>query len=351
MDKLRAVLGAHGLLDGERLRGDCGLVSIGDHFDYAGDRREVAENGLRILEFLAGHPADQVVILAGNHDLSRVMELADLDDEAFARARALGDEIALARKEGRPTEEAEARFAEEFPRIPTPEIARRDYSSFTTAQQSLVKELLLDGRMRLACAGAVGGEPVLLTHAGVTTRELDLLGAPAEAAAIASGLEATLQSAVDAVRRDWEGGGRAALELAPLHAAGRRGREGGGLLYHRPANPERDDADRAWESGGDAPRRFDPRRLPRGLHQIAGHTGHTKCLKELGSWVTERARAAAPGAIRMLWSDGATAVYDVGAGEVPRERARLTLIDGEMNQKHVRAADYRLLALDAVVAA
>ncbi len=355
LDRLRAVLGQNGLLAGERLRDDVGLVSIGDHFDYKCGEDEiaqVAENGLMVLRFLARHPADQVVVLAGNHDLSRVMELSHESDASFARARALACAIERAKERGERALDDRARFAEEFPRIPTPEIAHRDYCSFTTAQRAFVEELLVSGRMRLACVGVRGGRPALLTHAGVTARELAMLGldAPDAAAptpaAIASALEAALDGAVARVAGAWGRGERAALDLRPLHVAGSTGREGGGLLYHRPSNPERPGADRGWELDAEAPRRFDPRALPRGVVQIAGHSGHPRCVRELGAWVAERAASVPVGCLRTLWSDGARVTYEAAIVETSPLDATLHLIDADMNNPEV--ADYPLLSLEAV---
>src|SRR4030095_12074201 len=69
-----------------RLRSDVSLLSIGDHFDYEGDIDTVRRDGLRLLIWLAGPPDAQVVILAGNHDLCRVVELVRVSDPRFARA-------------------------------------------------------------------------------------------------------------------------------------------------------------------------------------------------------------------------------------------------------------------------
>src|SRR6185369_12287923 len=102
------------------------------------------------------------------------------------------------------------------------------------------------------------GREVLLTHAGVTTRELGMLGAPAEPRAIAEALQAELTRAIERVRDDWTRGISTPLSLDPLHVAGIPGEEGGGLLYHRPTNPERRGAaDRPWLLAPARPRRFD----------------------------------------------------------------------------------------------
>src|SRR5262249_1617230 len=57
------VLDLNGLLSDEgRIRHDVGLVTLGDHFDWgrATDRAGAAEDGIRILSWLAAHPPDQV---------------------------------------------------------------------------------------------------------------------------------------------------------------------------------------------------------------------------------------------------------------------------------------------------
>src|ERR1043166_2006154 len=110
--KVLEVLAAHGALAGDRLAPDVVLVSIGDHFDYDQHDPETAgKEGVRLLRWLADHhpepgrilPADpaaeQARLRLGNHDASRVMELIDFDDAAFAAARTLargGDDKAFA---------------------------------------------------------------------------------------------------------------------------------------------------------------------------------------------------------------------------------------------------------------
>jgi hypothetical protein len=255
-----------------RLRDDVGLVSMGDHFDFHGELSEVERAGRTILEWLLSHPAEQVQILAGNHDLARVMELAFETDASFAEAKRT------------PPEE----FASRFPRIPTLGVANRDYVSFSEAQRALVQRALLEGRMRLALTATIptiaSGTRALFTHAGVTQRELALLGFPPEAEpdaeTIARALEARLDRAIEAVREAWTQGRPAELDLSPLHVPGTTGQEGGGLLYHRASS-----AKTKWALDPDRPRRFDPRSLPRHLVQVAGHTTHPKCLEELEGWI------------------------------------------------------------------
>jgi len=252
------------------LRSDVGLVSMGDHFDFHGERAE--PDGREILSWLARHSPEQVIILAGNHDLARVMELAFETDASYAEARALA-------KSG-----SEEEFHARFPRIPTPGIVLRDYSSFSEAQRALVQELLLAGRFRLAMTAKIEGFPALLTHAAVTTRETAMLGVD-DAHTIVAALEERFALAIDAVRDAWTRGEHAALDLSPLHVAGTAGREGGGLLYHRPSRRDRPGADVEWEHDPESPRRFEPSELPAQILQVAGHTTHEKCKKELTGWI------------------------------------------------------------------
>jgi hypothetical protein len=342
--KVLEVLDRHGLLAGDRLADDVVLVSIGDHFDYDPHDPKAGDEGLRLLRWFASHDPAQVVILLGNHDAARVMELAALTDAGFAAARALaGDPV---------------RYLAVYPALPPPGVLAKDYASFSEAQRALVIELLLAGRFRLAAvgelndpaprAGAGHRGPALLSHAGVTSRELAHLGllGREDAAAIAAALDAFLAAAVARVRTDWERGVPAPLSLAPLHVTGGHGREGGGLLYHRPSNPEtgsRFDPER--------PRRFDPRTLPSNVTQIVGHSGHAKCVQELGAWCTDAARARKHGGIRTLLVEGSRVTYDVGVGPDPlialdNGVAELILVDGEL--RRVPAAEVALLPLGAL---
>jgi len=339
--KLLEVLDNHDALHDGRLADDVVLVSIGDHFDYDfRDWHTSSQEGLKILRWLASHGDGQVKLLLGNHDVSRVMELVAISDERFAEARALAQ--SLDGDAGR-----DAAFRAAFPELPSPGLAGRDFASFCAEQRALVMELLLGGRFHLALAGELpGGRGVLLTHAGITNRELgmlDLLGAPAEPRPIADALQARLAAAIDRVRADWERGVAVPLSLEPLHVAGIPGEEGGGLLYHRPTNPERPDADHGWELSPARPRRFDPRTLPLGLVQIAGHTGHGKCLAELGAWSTDAARGRKHGGIRTLRLARGTVTYDLGVAQPANDVADLILIDGEL--RRVPAHEVALLPL------
>ncbi len=324
-----AILDHQGLLgDDGWLRPDVALVSLGDHFDFPNATIEVQRReGCRILGWLAAHAAAQAPILLGNHDLARVTELCEVDEQTFACANALGRLVyALehAVGAGAVTEALTRRFHLSFPAIATPELAARDYASHGTVQRELVVGLLLEGRARLGLAASSHGSPLLCVHAGLTTHQLGLLGAPAEPAALAAALEAHLAAALGRVRHAWEDGARPPLELAPLHVAGRAGAEGGGAFYHRPAFPS---SGPTWDPV--RPRRFDPRTLPIGLRQGVGHTGHSTAIKRLRAWADEHSDEAL-GAVRTLRVRGDEVSYTVGSDPIGADEAGLWMIDGTM---------------------
>jgi len=336
------VLEANGALGADgRLSPDVVLVSIGDSFDYDfNDPIAAGREGVAVLRWLASHDPAQVRLLLGNHDTARVMELVGVDDERFAEARAL----ARAMRAG---QESEEDFERRFPDIPTAGLAGRDYASYSEEQRDLVMELLLAGRFDLALVGRLpDGRDVLITHAGVTRRELALLGVDAvDPRRIAAGLQERLRRACQATRADWQRGLPTPLSLEPLHVAGRTGVEGGGMLYHRPARSDRPGVDAAWEFDPERPRRFDPRSLPRGLHQVVGHTGHRKCKVELGdAWLSDAARRRSAGGIRTLRVRDGGVSYDLGVSRAEDGATDMILVDGEMSR--VPAADYALLELE-----
>ncbi len=355
-EQVVAVLAHHGLVGEDGwLRAEVGLVSMGDHFDYAlgPDLSEevlarASREGIAILSWLAAHPREQVVILFGNHDAARVQELAGVNDAAFARARRIA--AAVARRE-----RAEADFLRECPGIPTSDLARRDFCTFSAEQQRLVQRLLLAGRFRLATVATVLGRAALLTHAGVTMRELRMLGLPEAIAPsdVDQALTGCLMDAVAVVRADWEANRVAPLSLEPLHVAGQPPDEAGGMLAHRPADPNRTGGSRlvdvAWEFRADRPRRFDPSTLPLGLVQVVGHTRHKSSLRELGRWATPAAREANGAAVRTLrvWDGGAE--YDVGCVAGRPGDAVLVMVDADINSVAPEAVP--LLRISDMVAA
>ncbi|MCE9580682.1 MAG: hypothetical protein K8W52_46605, partial [Deltaproteobacteria bacterium] len=159
-------------------------------------------------------------------------------------------------------------------------------------------------------------------------------------------LDRHLATAVAAVADDWAAGRPRALSLAPLHAAGADGQEGGGLLYHRPADPDRPGADPAWEQTARGARRFDPRRLPRGLAQVVGHTGHSKAAHELARWCAPDADPR-PGGVRTLRVTADDQVsYRRGVELGDGDDAVVVMVDPEM-RRMATAAEVELLELDA----
>ena len=347
---LFSILAGHDLLaDTGMLRPEVGLVSIGDHFDYHAEPAEVRTEGARILRWLAEHPENQVHLLAGNHDLCRVMELAPFTDETFQAAQREAERLKSAEHSSEDDAAAEAAFYQRYPSLPSPGVARRDFLGFSEEQRALVQRLLLAGRLRLGLhVKTHEQQDALMTHAGVTHRELGLLGVPhdASAASIASALNKRLAEAVEEVREAWSTGRvHAPLSLAPLHVAGFAAQEGGGLLYHRPANPARTNADKQWEFDPRMPRRFDPRSLPVGLVQIVGHTGHSKCLTSLGSWVGREALQTPAGGLRTLSATPQGVRYTMGIAAPNPSEATVYMIDIEI---HKELSQYPLLALQSL---
>ena len=339
-ERFLGVLRHHGLLGvAGKLRSDIGLVAIGDYFDFHthGERTlaESSQDGVDTLRWLASHPAEQTVIIIGNHDANRVMELAFETDATFAAARELA---AACAKEDPPAENVAA-FHTNYPNLGKPALAHRDFATFTVAQRTLVQQLLLADRMHIGWVGHHAGREMLFSHAAVTNAELAALGVEPRPAPIAHALQSRLRDAVARVRHAWQRGEHAALDLEPLHFAARAGREGGGLLYHRPSG-------RGPETGADAPiapRRFHPRELPRGIAQVCGHTGHNKCREELADWYEPGPHPRARGGLRTLSVSDERIAYREGIHPPVNDDATMYFIDGEMNV--VDATDYPLFEL------
>jgi hypothetical protein len=347
-ERFFGALAVAGLLgDDGWLRPGVRLVAMGDYFDYHVPERDRARvEGVLILGWLAAHAPSQVTLLFGNHDAARVMELAAIGDDRFRAAAEAGVAIGRAPRDQRDALEAE--FAGAFPQLPTPGYAARDYNAFTVEQRALVQRLLLAGRFSLAATATVRGVPVLLTHAGVTRRELGFLCLRDQRPqTIAAALNDRLAGAIRQVADDWRAGGSAPLSLEPLHVPGAAGEEGGGLLYHRPSDPERPGADLSWEHAVRAPRRYDPRAaLPRGLTQVVGHTGHRKACQEMPRWLAP-GTSPEPGGLRTLRvALDKTVTYARGIQPTDGRDAVVYMIDPEMH--YVPApADVAILELDA----
>jgi hypothetical protein len=346
-DHFVAVLVAHGLIaDDGLLRPDVGLISMGDHFDYAAADPHDSEahaaagrEGLSILGWLGAHPPEQVIILLGNHDAARVMELHAIEDAQFDAARQLALRALLEPEQTRPALEQE--FFARFSAIPTPEIARRDWSSFHSAQRQLVESMLTAGRLCLAAVGKHAGREILLTHNGVTTRELSLLELAdrADPATIATALNRFLAARLARVRPAWQQGSRAALDLEPLVVAGTSGKETGGFLVSRPADRDGSDldgdaerAELSWKFNRQRPRRFEPRALPPGLVQACGHTRPDASIRDLARWTTPAVRAGEPGRLRTLAVSRESTRYDLGVLPAGRDAAILYLLDANLHE-------------------
>jgi hypothetical protein len=330
--KVLEVLDAHGLLgDDGRLAPDVFVVSMGDHFDFGGraERRASSENATEVLAWLAAHPSDQVVILAGNHDLARVGELARFDDASFQEAQTEADAGYWDKAPARSERDFRARWG-----TPSWELVARDFGGFKVEQRTLVTALLQTGRLGIAYADGSG---LLLTHAGVTLDELDALDVPADARVDASAVAASLNAAFAAAARAYTGG---PFAIPHLHQPGDASAEGRGMFYHRPARIEGDVAK------GTLRRRFDVRRLPPGLTQGIGHIRDKKTRQLLGV-PPDDARSFA---LRSLRVKGDAVTYARGVFESARaDEAVVLFLDGAMND--ATAAEYELLDLDSRSAA
>ncbi|MCP3139838.1 metallophosphoesterase family protein [Pyxidicoccus xibeiensis] len=337
LERVLAILAHHGLLgDAGWLRRDVQLVSVGDHFDWGRphERDAVAASGLALVAWLAAHPADQAVLLLGNHDLGRVGELAGFTDATFAEAQAEADR---AYRGGDTDEAAERSFLARWPQVPAAELVARDFGNFREVQRAWVEHLLRVRRFRAAYAAGPG---LMVLHAGVTHEDLDVTGLPAERRADAAAVAEAVNGAVDAAVRAWVGG---PLAVPGLHRPGdAAGGEGLGIFYHRPSlHPE--DAERVRETPR---RRFDPRRLPAGLTQVVGHTRDKKTRELLGLSTAE----ARDGVVRHLVTDGVRVDYAHGApARSGPDEAVVVFTDGGMRE--CPPGEFELFDLDARAAA
>lgn len=331
-----AILDHQGLLgtDGWLLP-EVQLVSVGDHFDYGkkAERDAGAQSALRLVAWLAAHPADQVIILAGNHDLGRVGELADFTDATFAQAQAQADGL----YDGEDTDEAREReFLARYPQVPTVELVSRDFGNFREVQRAWVTHLLRERRLRVAYAA---GPELLVLHAGVTREDLGTVALPEDRHADAPAVAEALNRALDAAVDNWKAG---RFTIPGLHHPGSADYgEGRGIFYHRPSLRP-DEAERTRVTPR---RRFDPRRLPLGLTQVLGHT-RDKRSRQLLCLPGE----VRDGVLRHLVTDGGRVTYAHGtpAKTGPGE-AVLVFTDGGMRECPTEA--YELFDLDTRAAA
>lgn len=320
---VQAVLGHHGLLtEGRRprLRPGRRLLSIGDHFDWGGPgveaRTAAAADGEACLRWLASHDDDQVVILAGNHDLARVGELVAVSDDEFAALQAVADRHYL---HGGGVDD-EAAFFSRCAFLPSTEMVSRDLSTFRVSQRRLVLRLLKQRRLRIAHSEA----GLLFTHAGVTRRALWRLGLDEDVGAdtVAAALNGALDTAVDECL---SGRRHRPLIIPGLHKPADGIGEGDGVLYHRPLFIEKDQ----WLE----PRRFDPRQLPRGLWQVVGHVRDKRLVATLGPWSVPQQHR--DGVVRHLIVVDDSVSYRHGPppprAQLPAHAAVMIFIDGAMS--------------------
>jgi len=343
LDRFLGILDAHGVLgDDGRLTPDVHLVSIGDHFDWGerAERETAARSGLETLSWLAAHPADQVTLVLGNHDLGRVGEMVGFDDETFRRVQAEADEIY---RDGETDVAGERRFLERHPQLPNAEAAARDFATFRAEQRERVATLLRSRRFSVAIASPPA---LLLCHAGVTRADLAAVGLRAELHSDPEAVAGALNAALDAAVEVWTDG--VPLSIPPLHQPGDAARgEGRGIFYHRPSNAEVDPHPEHF--AGPPRRRFDPRGLPAGLTQAIGHIRDGKCRDLFGPWVAD-GRRPIHGRLRHLRVRGETVAYRLGLPlETRSGDATLLFLDGGMSQAPPET--YELLDLERMAVA
>ncbi len=325
-----------------RLKDEIRLISLGDHFDWGrrSDRLAATESALALLSWLASHPADQVTLILGNHDLARVCELAAFDYDHFLEAQSEADD---AYDSGDP--KRVAAFRRRHPGISDPEMLARDLATFSLAQRELVVRLLRSGRFRVA---APVSTDALCLHGAVTQDDLAGIGIPADRMADAAFVSETLNSALDREVERWAATfdesaivtGLPPLELGALHQPADGETDGRGIFYQRPSHPL---AARAELFIGPPRRRFDPRFLPLGLTQIVGHIRDKKARELLGAWTDHR--RPEDGRIRHLVTDGRSVRYRFGLPDPSASTPRSAMIFADAGMNFVPAERYPLLDL------
>jgi hypothetical protein len=333
--KVLGILAHAGLLaPNGRLAPDVFLVSMGDHFDWGqtAHREQATAEARELLEWLASHSPEQVVLLAGNHDLARVGELLPFSDADWQQIRAEADDV----RDGRADE---IDFLRRHPELPSAQVAYRDLATFDVAQRELVLRLLDEGRFRLAYAPR---SDLLLSHAGITVDDLQSIGG--EATTDATSIAAALNGAFQAALRQWDR--RTPLGIPGLHRPGSGAfGEAKGVLFHRNANP--DVADDLSPFEGPLRRRYDPRRLVPGVVQGIGHIRDAKCRALLGAWAD--GTPAVIGPLRSLVVRDGQVRYARGVPAERRANDAVTLfLDGGMAQAEIE--EFELLDLDRLQA-
>lgn len=334
--KFLEVLEHHRLLgDDGRLSPDALLVSMGDHFDWGEreDRNAAADSAMQLVSWLGAHPTDQVVMILGNHDTARVGELAAFDDARFRAAREEADRIYS--PDGRTNRGKEQEFLARNPDVPTAESVARDFSTFREEQRDRVVRLLLARRFHLAHAVA---KDFVLSHAGVTDDELDVLGLAGDARRDAFAIAAALDDALQQAFAAWRDRQRTAFAIPGIHRPGNAAEgEARGMLFHRPSDPAKEPAELF---AGPPRRRFDPRCIP-AIAQAIGHIRDRKCRRLLHGWTDGETPDDGP--LRILETDGTGVRYRRGT-ERNASPAAIYFTDNGMSSAD--PARYELLDLD-----
>ena len=286
------------------LRPDVGLICVGDYFDFAAeDSDDAGYQGAQFLAWLAAHDSAQTTLLMGNHDVERVMSFAGCTSERYRESQAACRKMLLLQ-----TPEVRRAFRVDWVAAHSnhpPMVAAHDYRSFVPAQSDMMRRLLLQGRMTLATTAMdASGRTILITHAGVTRRELDLVGASANPLDCALRLNRFLAEAVDRVRSAWTALRHQPLDLSPLYHGWEHHRPNGGLLIHRP-DGRSGTLTHEQTLGLDAPRA--PRSVPPAeflipdIHQVVGHTvACQRLVRWLYPAVSAEAQAASVGSLLCL---------------------------------------------------
>jgi hypothetical protein len=343
------ILDRHDLLaDDGALHPSVQLVSLGDHFDWGrpDETALAAQSGFRLLSWLASHSADQTVLMASNHDLARVGELAGFDDDSFAAARAEATRIRAIPFGSPGRAERRRALLDALPEVPSIGVLARDWASFETRQRDLVAALLVARRYRAAWAAA---DDVLVVHAAVTPDDVAAVGAPARAAGDARAMADAVQASFDATIAAWDRSTPFSPE--PLYRPGSfESGESRGIFVQRPADPDAETNDSDLFEGPPR-RRFDPRGLHPGVTIVCGHIRDNKCRELMPDWCDDEDDAK-DGPIRHLWADRERVRYERGvpddearAAAAHGERALMLFVDGGMN--HAPPTAYELLDLDA----
>jgi hypothetical protein len=359
--KFFEILHHHGLLAHTGwLRSDCGLIVCGDYFDFKPrpedpsfdtlkkKREWMGNQGLMILKWLTTHPLDHIVVLIGNHDVARVCELDAFDDERFDKAYDLGVELLSDVREGRlHQEEAQRVFYEAYPRLVSPRIALEYFPAFQARQKEFLRRLLQLRRVQITAHGSIRGrKPVLITHAGITTQTLTHLQLKHSTAPehICLEMNRFFFNKAALSLQGWRLGRSSPLDLKPLVLPTTREQVGGGVLSHRPIDPNTCRDPKLLR--GLTPARYDPRDLPHGLTQIIGHVGHEKCVEAMPRWLDNKNTHKKLGNIRTLQIHKDKVHYNYCFVANQQIDTSIFMIDGLMQK--CMSQDYEILPLETL---